>query len=73
MYLQLSFHLQCAYLVSDAEARLKGKKKKEREKGKNEKGENHSGGGCYKGHQPQPKGLNRKQKKDGSEHSHRFV
>lgn len=51
---------------------LRGKKK-EREKGKNEKGENHSGGGCYKGHQPQPKGLNRKQKKDGSEHSHRFV
>lgn len=51
---------------------LRGKKK-EGEKGKNEKGENHSGGGCNEGHQPQPKGLNKKQKKDGSEHSHRFV
>lgn len=34
MHLQLSFHLQCAYLVSDVEVRLKGGKK-EREKGKN--------------------------------------
>lgn len=36
--MQLSFHLQCAYLVSDAEARLKGKKKKKRgRKGKMKK------------------------------------
>lgn len=37
MYLQLSFHLQCAYLVSDAEARLKGKKKERGRKGKMKK------------------------------------
>lgn len=46
MHLQLPFHLQCAYLVSDAEVRLKGGKKIERENGKNEKGENCLGRGC---------------------------
>lgn len=35
--MQLSFHLQCAYLVSDAEVRLKGKKKKRGRKGKMKK------------------------------------
>lgn len=34
MHLQLSFHLQCAYLVSDAEVRLKREKKREGEREK---------------------------------------
>lgn len=50
MHLQLSFCLQCVYLVSDAEVRLKGKEEKKnkntREKGRNQKGERQWGAGC---------------------------
>lgn len=35
--MQLSFCLQCVYLVSDAEVRLKGKEKKKKHKRKREK------------------------------------
>lgn len=45
--MQLSFCLQCVYLVSDAEVRLKGKeKKKKKHKRKREKSKRREAMGC---------------------------